>query len=375
MGYINRLLYPEISIALRGGILISIIAVSIAIYYEGMLGTPVPILYERSSAILGLRRILTPQLIDTLVQVLLVSVVGAVILRNRLFTGLVKGLTIYAVAILLLSAITMPVMEIMGWDGSAAWQTITAIVLIVVALILYVKYPPIALSISYITPQGRKTLETEIIAMNPRDHIEIRVYGSPDLIEEEYDEGSIDVEKNETLTGLVLRIRPKSIQPSEYMIKYGGKLALSIRIRLLESSIKTLRYRVFFNDDEITEAKISSEPTKTLLAAAEPIVKSVISRIGLSVEDVREIQFYTENNLYLNPQMRIGELETDTIQVKIYSVEKHMELLKYYKAKDVYELWDKLMRRLEYLGRESDELFTRTRELLSAGKILLTSWW
>ncbi len=378
MGYISKLLYPEVSIALRSGIIVALIALSIAIYYGGVLGINAYQLYSWILDRIFLGRVITPQLVDALIQLLLITLFGASVLRERLFTGVIKGSTIYVSGLLVLSIITPLILAITGSIlGNLIPQVIVATVLLVLALILYGKYPPIALSVKMIS-EGRAitpNIEQDVLTFKYGEYLELVIHGSPTIISMDYDEEAINVEKAETLTGLNIRIYPASIIPSDFVLKHKGSTILAVKLKLAESSVRELKFYVYFNDDQILETNIAAEVTKTLLSVAVPVVESVLARMNLSRKDIGKIQFYNRNNLYIDGNTKIGDLESSEVILKIYSVEKHLELLKYYKIKDVYELWDKLMRRLEFLSKESENVVNKTRELLAAGKLLLSSWW
>ncbi len=378
MGYISKLLYPEVSIALRSGIIIALIALSIAIYYGGILGINT---YQFYSWILGqahLGKIVTPQLIDALVQVLLITLFGASLMKERLFTGVIKGSTIYVSGLLILSLITPLALATTGSIlGSFVAQVIISTALLVLALTLYKKYPPIALSVKKISNNKSVVpeIERDVIPLRYGEYLELAIHGSPTIIDMDYDEEAIKVEEVKTLTGLNVRVYPASITPSSFVLKYKDITILSIKLKLAEASIRELKLYVYFNDDQLLETSITAEVTKSLLSAAAPVVESVLARMKLSRDDIGKIQFYDKNNLHIDGNTKIGDLDSSEVVLKIYSVEKHLELLKYYRVKDVYELWDKLMKRLEYLNDDSKETIKKAMELLAAGKLLLSSWW
>ena len=92
-------------------------------------------------------------------------------------------------------------------------------------------------------------------------------------------------------------------------------------------------------------------------------------------DDIREIQFYTEDDVFIPSTTKIRELEVDKVKAKIYAREKILELLRYYGKKDVYELWDTLIRRLEFLREKVSWLIKELDTTIEKSHAIIDNWW
>lgn len=371
MAYISRLFLPDISVILRSAILIVLVSVSLAIYYGGVIGEPAHTLFQWFIDHTGLA--LNIRIIDVLLQLVLGIAVIIYVLKHRLFTGLVKGIHFYVLVVLMIALLSNLVSITRG--GSVEPADVLVLVLIIgINLVLMAKYPPIALSVKYVGMKN-KIEESDILRLDDKEKIVLQVIGSPEYIKITYDDEHIDLNTTKTVTGEIIEIRPRSISPGNVIIKASSNVIFKLRLSLKDTDTRELVFKLFFNDDEVGEEKINVERTKTLLEASYPAVKSILARIGLDESDIREIQFYNSRNVYLDPETRIYELIDHEIHVKIYSVEKHLELLRYYRSKDVFELWDKLMRRLQLLNSSVDEITAKVSEIIIALKTLTWHRW
>ena len=74
------------------------------------------------------------------------------------------------------------------------------------------------------------------------------------------------------------------------------------------------------------------------------------------------------------PDITVNDLKENKVLIKLYVVEKYLEVLKYYSRKDVLDLWDSLIKRLEILMQNIpnlEKLVAHTIDILM-NKILFT---
>ncbi|MCD6195585.1 MAG: hypothetical protein J7J82_02205 [Staphylothermus sp.] len=138
--------------------------------------------------------------------------------------------------------------------------------------------------------------------------------------------------------------------------------------------LKNIVFTIYYNDDKIYEQSYNIECRKSLLDASKQAIKAALARIGLDITNVRDIQYYTENNVLIPPDITVGDLKENKVLIKLYVVEKYLEVLKYYSRKDVLDLWDSLIKRLEILMQNIpnlEKLVAHTIDILM-NKILFT---
>jgi len=372
MIYISKLFLPINSVILRSAILIVLIAVSLAIYYGGIIGEPASTLFQWLIDYTSVS--LNTRIVDTALQLMLGAMVIIYVLKHRLFTGLVKGIHLYVLVVLIIVLLSSLLSIISGSSLEVA-DILVLILIIGINAVLMTKYPPIAISVKYIGIENNVDESSDILRLNDEGKILLQVIGSPEYLKIIYDDERVDLNTIKTVTGEIIEIRPRSISPGDIVIKASSNVIFKLRLSLKDTDTRELIFKLFFNDDEIGDEKLNVEKTKTLLEASYPAVKSILARIGLDESDIREIQFFNFRNVYLSPETRIYELTDNEIYVKIYSVEKHMELLRYYRSKDVFELWDRLMRRLEFLNSSVDEITAKVPEIIAALKTLTWYRW
>ncbi len=375
--YYTKIVYPEFSIFLRISIILVLLILSIGLYYGTIAGINILELYN--NIIQQIQILNNPSIIDMIIQLILaLSIIVANIAKKGIFAGLVKGLHVYIVVILILSLLNNIYQLIaIGENIDIIRYNVVFITILVVNIVLMIKYPTLSATAKIIDEEkgGVKYMDNEPVVLDKKQYVVLDVMGDVERVKMEYDENMVNIKEVNTLTGKRIILKPISLITSEFKLLYGDKLLLSFSLKLGRINTRKLTYIVVFNDDEIGREEYSVEETKTLINSSYPIIRSVVSRMGIDEEDIGEIQFYDGKGRLIPGNTPIYMIDTDTITLKIYTVEKHLELLKYYKVEDIMKLWEKLMKRLEYLDMVSKALGDEITNNIATGIALMKNWW
>jgi len=200
------------------------------------------------------------------------------------------------------------------------------------------------------TSEHKLSLNNKSISLNGDDTIRVKVFGKPDFSIKVYPGGSMHVSDIVSTTYYYyVEIIPIGSHTSTLEIFYKDILIGKYKVVLKNVCLKNIVFTIYYNDDKIYEQSYNIECRKSLLDASKQAIKAALARIGLDITNVRDIQYYTENNVLIPPDITVNDLKENKVLIKLYVVEKYLEVLKYYSRKDVLDLWDSLIKRLEIL--------------------------
>ena len=243
--------------------------------------------------------------------------------------------------------------------------------------LLVTKYPLVSIDLYVVsgTSEHKLSFDNKLISLNGDDIIRVKVFGKPDFSIRVYPGGSMRVSDIVSTTYYYyVEIIPVSSHTSTLEISYKDILIGRYKVMLKNVCLKNIVFTIYYNDDKIYEQSYNIECRKSLLDASKQAIKAALARIGLDITNVRDIQYYTENNVLIPPDITVGDLKENKVLIKLYVVEKYLEVLKYYSRKDVLDLWDSLIKRLEILMQNIpnlEKLVAHTIDILM-NKILFT---
>jgi len=379
---ISKILLPMFSILLRSSIYVVVIVFSFTLYYGGLfnIGVGVFTYFSRETGLLSeyasLLDIFTP--IVLLLIVLFTSVRG-----KQLYMGVVDFLSKYVSTLLFILVILYVLVIYYDYryfrDYSVnAYLLIIALLLLIACLLLRTKYPLVALSINKIDQAGLEkplVVDNEVV-LKSGEVIRIRIYGeSVDVAVKPDPPDSFKLmDVGKTLYYNYVDLKPLSSFGGMVNIYYRDSLVSRFKTVVEGVEYKSLTFKAMFNDDYIGEYTLSVEKYKDLRTASEPVLKSVLSKLG--IDEVRDVQFYTMDNVSLPSTILVSDLkDIDTVVMKMYSVEKYMEFLRYMGKKDVHELWDLLIKRLEILRNTIDKFLGELDSVIDKSIKISSDWW
>lgn len=258
---------------------------------------------------------------------------------------------------------------------------VISLILLLINIVLTITYPLLAVSIVKLNRKGivqPVNTSTSEIRLEPGDIIRVKIYGDHSSIGiRSVPENSVKISNfSKTLFYKYLDIYPLS--------SFGGYIELFYkdrefyRFKCLYTSIEYVRmkFNIYFNDDYIDTYELSIESHKNVSESFEPLLDSITSKIGISRSDISNIVFYTKDRIHIPRETIVADLTSvDEVDVMVYSTEKYMEVFKYYSKSDIYELWEILVKRLEFLRKEMDSLLKEIEDYASKAKLLHSNWW
>ena len=218
--------------------------------------------------------------------------------------------------------------------------------------LLITKYPLVSIDLYVVsgTSEHKCSFDNKLISLDGDEIIRVKIFGKPDFSVRIYPGESMRVSNIISTTYYYyVEIIPVSSHTSMLEIFYKDVLIGRYKVALKNVCLKNIVFIVYYNDDKIYEQSYNIECRKSLLDASKQAIKAALARIGLDITNVRDIQYYTENNVLIPPDIVVGDLKENKVLIKLYVVEKYLEVLKYYGRKDVLDLWDSLIKRLEIL--------------------------
>ncbi len=245
-----------------------------------------------------------------------------------------------------------------------AIATITLLSMLVALVILDRKYPYIAV----------KAETTRL----PKDYLAmVKVYGDINGFEiRPVPVNSFSIRGPfKTLYAHYYELHYMAGKSSSITLKYRGIEIGRINISGAQLPLRRIRFKAFVNDDDIGVYEYTVEAFKPLDIASEPVIKAVAAKIGIDLDQIREVIFFDSKGTPLDSRTLIKELDVDEVQVKIYFTEPYMEILKYYRKESIINLWDKLMKRLEIYGDLVDDLAENLDKALVKLVSLSVNWW
>jgi hypothetical protein len=381
----TELLTPLFSIIIRGSILAVLLLISIWTYLGALTGFGTDII---TYLVLN-TSIMPQQYIDivkySLLIILLIVFIVYGFQRERVYMGVLKFMSAYSISlfsIVLIVSVIVLVHDIVY--GLTIMNPVIAIILSIVfitfTVLMITKYPLISLNISIISEEGgerRTDLNSTILRIGENDSLRIKIYGSADvnIVTEPKDSFEI-MGPYKSLTYNYIDVKPASTLGGRIIVYYNDTLIYSVKIQIRKMSAKELLFNVFFNDDLIYRGKYKVEMSKDLLEASKPVIKAAIAKLNLTLDDIKEVQFYTSDNIHIPSETRIRDIrDIDEINIKLYSTEKYLELLRYYRKSDVFKLWDTLIKRLEIIRNNIYDLESLINNALSEAGIIRGNWW
>jgi len=378
----SRVVSPFYSLILRGVVFLVLLTISLLVYtgFYPYVGSSIPH-YVFSKIHMNVRFI---DLFQTLTPYILLVLAVVISFRKGVFLGLalLPGIYTELICIILLSlmiySLYISYIYFLDFEKDLMIITTTIIITIVNSIILYY-YPKIALSIVR-RSNGRNIsidLGLEEIALNNREIIRIIIYGDIKdlgLSFEPQDSYSI-VDRGDTFTHHYIDLIPVSSFGGLLTITYKGRVVFRKKFTFKDYVYKRIVFQVYLNDDYIGDYEYSIEEFKTVEQGFKPVLENISSKIGFDIDNVKKIQYYTQDDIHIPPSTRIYELSGNVIKAKIYIVEKYMELLRRYGKEDLFQLWDKLVKRISILMDELKRL--SDYYLISKSKINIVkdNWW
>lgn len=169
---------------------------------------------------------------------------------------------------------------------------------------------------------------------------------------------------------------PLSTVKSILEIHCGDKLLHRVNINVRNVNYRNITFYTYLNEDYIGSSSLSVESNKQLIDAVQPVLTAHLSRLGISNNDISEIQFYTKDKIYIPSSAKIKDLpETEEFIVKVYTIDKINEFIKYFKKTDVYEIWETLVKRLEFVRNRIPAILKNLEDLKKDLDIIIGNWW
>ncbi len=255
----------------------------------------------------------------------------------------------------------------------------TSLALAIVTGLLTSIYPRTAISFKKVVDS--KTIGIGVssgtIELKTGETLRIIIYGEEYhiAVSSEPRDSMILSDRSKTITYTYIDIVPASTYGGYLNIYYKDKLVYKLKCIYKEVNYRKIKFYVHYNDDLVGEYEVKVEDYKDLLSAFTHILDATIAKLGIERDDIREIQFYTEDDVFIPSTTKIRELEVDKVKAKIYAREKILELLRYYGKKDVYELWDTLIRRLEFLREKVSWLIKELDTTIEKSHAIIDNWW
>ncbi len=380
----SKLLLPEFSFIVRGSILAIILVLSFMVYLGTLFNQPDVVDY-----LVTVTKIFdenTSNLLRYIVPLALFLVAfGLSIKGKQIYMGIISFIAKYSILLLLVvilvSSYIIYYKYIYYLDFRKDFIVLSfSTILLIITIILTTRYPLIAFGFQKISIDGetRPLRIGSSIVVDGEESIRIKIYGEPYEVSITPDPPESMRVSNigKTMFYNYIDIKLLSSFGGFLEISYKDKLVYRIKCIVGKVNSKKIRFNIYFNDDLVGVYEENTEIQKNLEEAVEPIVKAVLSKIGVDPESIGTIQFYTEDDIHIPSKTFVKDLgAVDTIIVKIYSSEKHMEFLKYLNKKDVFELWDTLVKRLEILRKRVDEFIKELDLVLGKAEKIYSNWW
>lgn len=381
----SKLLTPIFSLVVRGSILAVLMIIALWIYFGALINIEADIFTYLASNT-GLISSKLAELLKASVLVVLLLVLAVYSFkRDRLGIGLLKFMSLYSLSLLVLIAVIQAIVIIFQFSRGigvfdASLSLIITIVLGLLVAIFSWKYPLVSIVLSIVDENGNESFidpSRSIIVLDEDQILRVKIYGSRSI------RVVAEPPKNFQVSHLVkgftynfVDVKPITNLGGKVKIYYNDTLIYNVGIKVKNFELKDVTFTVFFNDDIIYEQKYRVGLNETILDASKPAISAALARLGLTLDDVREIQFYTSENIHVPHDTLIRDIaDVDKILVRIYSVEKHLELLKYYRKADVFKLWDTLIKRLEVLAESIREIEPLINSMVSELNTISGNWW
>jgi len=380
----SRLLLPMFSIITRGLVLSIILIYVIALFYG--------FLFNLKSNIISYLSVKTDLLDENLANlvghliplILLIIVLSFSLRGKRIYMAILSFISYYSLSMLfIIIAIlvyTIYYEYVYNIDYQPELMMLnTSLILAIITGLLITVYPQSAISFKKVV--NSKIIGIEVssgtIELRTGETLRIMIYGEEHhiAVSSEPRDSIILSDRNKTIAYTYIDVVPASTYGGYLNIYYKDKLVYKLKCIYKEVNYRKIKFYVHYNDDLVGEYEVKVEDYKDLLSAFTHILDATIAKLGIERDDIREIQFYTEDDVFIPSTTKIRELEVDKVKAKIYAREKILELLRYYGKKDVYELWDTLIRRLEFLREKVSWLIKELDTTIEKSHAIIDNWW
>ncbi|OYT40777.1 MAG: hypothetical protein B6U89_00945 [Desulfurococcales archaeon ex4484_58] len=382
----SKLLLPEFSLIVRGSILGVLLLFTLLIYNGSLLGFGSD-MFTYVAETTGLYDINIGLLLKYLTPIiLLLTLLFLSIRRRQLIMGFIVFLGRYIVSLLVITIILFGIViydkffSVQNFEHEVFGLMISTILLGIV-MVFHTQYPIVAFSFTRVDEKGKTrpvSIFSKEVTLDKNEWLRIKIYGDPDQVIVGSDPESTlkIIEKNTTLTHSYIDVIPVNPHGGYLEIYWRGKIIYKIKCHAKNVDFKELKFTVYFNDDPVGEYTYKVESYKNLIEAAEPVIRAILAKLGLEKDDLREVQFYSKDQIYIPSNMRISDLvDVNEVIVKIYSSEKYLEFLKDLSRKDVFELWETLVKRLEVLRGLFSETIKEHVRIKTKFNSVLKNWW
>jgi len=378
-----RLFKPKYSILARGLLLLTLLITALKLFYgDAIIGRS---FLARTLLELGFCSESAAALIDQVVPALtlVVSLVAA-IQRKSAYFAVLTGIAAYTLTTLSLvlaaSALNILYAGVSDQHSLLSSATLLATILCFTATIAvsYV-YPQVAVGFNVVsaTKTSKKSRLGEVVKLEAGDVLRVIVYGDESSIAVSCEPKDTCILKNreKTLTHTYVDLLVTSSLGSAVKVYYKDKLAAVVKCVYEKLEYRKIVFEVYFNDDYVGEYEVSAEAFKDLTTAFQPILEAALAKIGISVDKVRAVQFYSEDGVLIPPSTSVSDVKAGKLKARIYASEKVLELLKYYTKRDLYTLWEDLLKRLELLHETAGKLLEQYSTALQLARIIGENVW
>lgn len=381
----SKLFMPVFSLVVRGSILAVLTVISVWVYFGALINTGTDIFtYLASTTGLISLRLAELLKISVIIVFLLIILVYS-LRRDRLGIGLLRFMSLYSLSLLtivaIIEAVVIAFLFIRGMSVFSAGASLVIIVILGLLIVIFSKkYPLVSITLSTLNKDGSESYvfpDISPLILDNEQVLRIKLYGSRNV--KIITEPSENFQVSGLVKGLMydyVDIKPLTTIGGKVKIYIDDILVYNMSIKARNVELKNMLFTVFFNDDPVYEQEYRVGLNETILDASKQAVNAALARLGLSFDDVKEIQFFTGENIRIPHNASIKDIaNVDKVLVKIYSVEKHLEFLKYYRKADVFKLWDSLMKRLEVLAENMMKLDSLIDSVVSELNTISGNWW
>jgi len=378
-----RLFKPRYSILARGLALLALFITALKLFYGDAVGGRSVL--ARTVLELGFFSESAAELIDQIIPALTLAVsLATAIRRGSVYFAVLTGIATYTLTTLSLvlaaSALSILHAGVSGWNSLLGSAVLPATILCFTATIAvsYV-YPQIAVGFKVVsaTRTSKKSIVGDAVKLEAGDVLRVVVYGDESNIAVSCEPKDTCTMKNreKTLTYTYVDLLITSSLGSTVKVYYKDKLAAAVKCVYEKLEYHKLVFEVYFNDDYVGEYEVNAEVFKDLTTAFQPVLEAALAKIGVSVDKVRAVQFYSEDGVLIPSSTPVSDVKAGKLKARIYASEKILELLKHYTRRDLYALWESLLKRLEALHETAGKLLEQYNTVLQLARVIGENVW
>lgn len=379
----SKLLTTSYSIRVRGLVLAAILSLVIALYYSPAMGA------DALAHLAAETRSLSAEMASSIKLIVLTALAFPlpIFVKFRgLYIGLIQFAAFLSSSLLFIAIVAYAYVAYYKYtilaDYAREVQGIVAqLLLLLLSASLVTVYPLLAIDLC-VAGRGGKCRPVDVsngeVLLSSSELVRVKVYGDSSKIGLRIDpENSIKVkEVRKTMLYEYIDLHPLSSFGGRLEVCYEDKIIAELRCKYARSEYKSLKFNVYFNDDYVGSYEYKVESYKTVREALEPALDAVVAKLGIDKSDVRDVKFYTKDRVSVPSDLIVSDLEAvDELDAMIYSTEKIMELYKYYAKGEIFELWESLVKRLEFLRSEMNSAASEVGEQLRRARAIFRNWW